>query len=160
MIITMTRNIDNMDMEALLDVMGCRTRREIINLLREEPRFVSQISKELQIGQKAIIEHLRAMEEVGILDSFFKKIERGRPRKYYNISNDIHLSIIINKNTFKIDLIEEDEEFFTSEWSRLMKIETRIKKGDEGAVKELEKLIKVYESLKRKAEKILEENPL
>ena len=25
--------------------MGCKTRRDIINLLREEPRFVSEISK-------------------------------------------------------------------------------------------------------------------
>lgn len=67
---------DDGNMEAILDVMGCKTRREIINLLREEPRFVSQISRELDIGQKAIIEHLRAMEEAGILSSFFRKIER------------------------------------------------------------------------------------
>ena len=68
-IVVMTNNprknpFYDVDMEDLLDVMGCRTRREIINLLREEPRFVSEISKELEIGQKAIIEHLRAMEEL------------------------------------------------------------------------------------------------
>lgn len=60
-------------MEDILDVMGCRTRREIINLLREEPRFVSEISQELEIGQKAIIEHLRAMEEIGILNLLLRK---------------------------------------------------------------------------------------
>ena len=60
---------DDVDMEAILDVMGCKTRRDIMDLLREEPRFVSEISQELQIGQKAIIEHLRAMEDVGILTS-------------------------------------------------------------------------------------------
>ncbi len=153
----MTRNtINEMDMEALLDVMGCRTRREIINLLREEPRFVSQISKELQIGQKAIIEHLRAMEEVGILSSFSKKIERGRPRKYYNISNDIHLTIIIGKNDFKINLLDKEDPF-ANEWSRLIEIETKIKKGEKNAIKELKDLIKTYESLKARAEKILYE---
>ncbi len=41
--------------------------------------FVSEISNELNIGQKAIIEHLRAMENVGILSSSYKKIVRGRP---------------------------------------------------------------------------------
>ena len=45
-----------MDLELLLDVMGCKTRRDILDLLRDEPRFVSQISRELEIGQKAIIE--------------------------------------------------------------------------------------------------------
>ena len=32
------------DKEDILDVMGCKTRRDIINLLREEPMFVSEIS--------------------------------------------------------------------------------------------------------------------
>ncbi len=62
------------DKEDILDVMGCKTRREIINLLREEPMFVSEISNELNIGQKAIIEHLRAMENVGILSSSYKRL--------------------------------------------------------------------------------------
>ena len=57
------------DKEDILDVMGCKTRRDIINLLREEPMFVSEISNELNIGQKAIIEHQRAMENIGILSS-------------------------------------------------------------------------------------------
>ena len=79
------QNQQDVDMEAILDVMGCKTRRDIMDLLREEPRFVSEISQELQIGQKAIIEHLRAMEDVGILTSSTKKVVRGRPRKYYDM---------------------------------------------------------------------------
>ena len=76
-----------MDMESILDVMGCKTRRDILNLLTQEPRFVSEISKELEIGQKAIIEHLRAMEELGMLKSSFQKIERGQSTKIlWNIS--------------------------------------------------------------------------
>ena len=35
---------DDVDMEAILDVMGCKTRRDIMDLLREEPRFVSEIT--------------------------------------------------------------------------------------------------------------------
>ncbi len=46
------QNQQDVDMEAILDVMGCKTRRDIMDLLREEPRFVSEISQELQIGQK------------------------------------------------------------------------------------------------------------
>ncbi|QHN07002.1 ArsR family transcriptional regulator [Methanothermobacter sp. THM-1] len=152
---------DDGNMEAILDVMGCKTRREIINLLREEPRFVSQISRELDIGQKAIIEHLRAMEEAGILSSFFRKIERGRPRKYYDISRDIHVSITINRNTFRVDVA--DEVFRRKQlppgddWARLINIERRIKKGEWEALEELKNLIRLYDHLKRKAEDILSE---
>lgn len=77
-----SNSLGEIDKEDILDVMGCKTRRDIINLLREESMFVSEISNELNIGQKAIIEHLRAMEEIGILNSSYKKIVRGRPRKY------------------------------------------------------------------------------
>jgi len=91
-----------MDLELLLDVMGCKTRRNILDLLREEPRFVSQISRELEIGQKDIIEHLRAMEEAGLLSSKFQKIERGRPRKYYDISNDVEFQIFISQGTISV----------------------------------------------------------
>ena len=87
--------------------MGCKTRRDIINLLREEPMFVSEISNELDIGQKAIIEHLRAMEDIGILNSSYKKILRGRPRKYYDLQNEVNIHITINRNTFDVNLSED-----------------------------------------------------
>ena len=97
-----------MDLEAILDVMGCKTRRDIINLLTDEPRFVSEISKELEVGQKAIIEHLRAMEELGLLSSSFQKIERGRPRKYYDISQDIQIQIFIGPGAIKMNVISQE----------------------------------------------------
>jgi len=158
----MTQNsFDNMDMEAILDVMGCRTRREIINLLREEPCFVSQISKELEIGQKAIIEHLRAMESMGLLKSSFRKIERGRPRKYYDMSQDVTVNIIINQNTFQVDITEEalgrKQLPSGDEWSKLLNVEHKIRMGQWEAIEELKSLIKLYGTLKKRAEEVLED---
>lgn len=46
------KSTENQNMEVILDVMGCKTRRDIINLLREEPRFVSEISRELDIARR------------------------------------------------------------------------------------------------------------
>lgn len=139
-----------MDIEEILDVMGCKTRREILNLLREEPRFVSEISRELDIGQKAIIEHLRAMEELGILSSSFQKIERGRPRKYYDISQDIEIQIFISPESIKLNIIGE-------EFSELRNVEGRIRMGETEVANELRRLIKKYEVAKRHAEKLLAE---
>ena len=53
-----------MNLEAVLDVIGCKTRRDILALLTEEPRFVSQLSEQLNVGQKAIIGDLKAMEDL------------------------------------------------------------------------------------------------
>jgi ArsR family transcriptional regulator len=150
----------NVDMEDILDVMGCRTRREIINLLREEPRFVSEISKELEIGQKAIIEHLRAMEELGILESSFKKIVRGRPRKYYDMPHDFNINITITENSFDINISEDILQFKQlpsgDEWSKLLEIEKKIDQGQWEAIEELKSLIRLYDNLKNRAEYILE----
>ncbi len=139
-----------MDLEAILDVMGCKTRRDIINLLTDEPRFVSEISKELEVGQKAIIEHLRAMEELGLLSSSFQKIERGRPRKYYDISQDIQIQIFIGPGAIKMNVIGQ-------EFSELYTLEGRIHMGETEVTEELKKLIKKYDDAKKHAEKLLSE---
>lgn len=139
-----------MDLEAILDVMGCKTRRDILNLLTQEPRFVSEISKELEIGQKAIIEHLKAMEELGLLSSSFQKIERGRPRKYYDISRKIEIEIYIDRDTIKMDIREDD-------FSKLQELEARFSLGHEDVIEDLENLIDRYDKAKRYAEILLME---
>ena len=146
--------------EDILDVMGCKTRRDIIDLLREEPMFVSEISNELDIGQKAIIEHLRAMEDVGILNSSYKKILRGRPRKYYDLKNEVNIHITINKNTFDVSLADDMLNTLQlpsgDEWSKLLEIEKRIDAGQLEAIGELKNQIRLYSNLKERAEYILE----
>ena len=139
-----------MDLESILDVMGCKTRRDILNLLTEEPRFVSEISKELEIGQKAIIEHLKAMEELGLLKSSFQKIERGRPRKYYDISQKMEIQIMIDGNVIKMDIRRDD-------FSKLQELETRFSLGHEDVIEDLENLIERYDRAKKYAEILLME---
>ncbi|MEN6551436.1 MAG: ArsR family transcriptional regulator [Methanobacterium sp.] len=139
-----------MDLEAILDVMGCKTRRDILILLTGEPRFVSEISKELEIGQKAIIEHLKAMEELGLLKSSFQKIERGRPRKYYDISQKVEIQICIDRDTVKMDVKGDD-------FSKLQEIETRFSLGHEDVIEDLEELIDRYDKAKKYAEILLME---
>jgi len=139
-----------MDLEAILDVMGCKTRRDILSLLTQEPRFVSEISKELEIGQKAIIEHLKAMEELGMLSSSFQKIERGRPRKYYDISRKIEIEIYIDKDAIKMNIKGDD-------FSKLQELETRFSLGHEDVIEDLENLIDRYDKAKRYAEILLME---
>ena len=152
--------LGGIDKEDILDVMGCKTRRDIINLLREEPMFVSEISNELDIGQKAIIAHLRAMEDIGILNSSYKKILRGRPRKYYDLQNEVNIHITINRNTFDVNLSEDMLNTLQlpsgDEWSKLLDIEKRIDDGQLEAIDELKNQIRLYSNLKERAEDVLE----
>ena len=138
-----------MNLEDILDVMGCKTRRNILNLIKEEPRFVSQISRELEVGQKAIIEHLRAMENTGLLNSSFRKIERGRPRKYYDISQDIEFQIFISQGTMRLKVPGH-------EFQELQKIEEKARMGEEVS-DELENLIKDYEKAMGLAKNLLKQ---
>jgi len=153
-------SFSNFNMEDILDVMGCKTRRDIISLLNEEPRFVSEISNELNIGQKAIIEHLRAMEAIGILNSSYKKIVRGRPRKYYNMPHEVNINISITKNSFSIDITDNINSKLQlpsgDEWSKLLDIEKRIDNGQWEAIEELKNQIRLYDNLKNRGEYILE----
>ena len=139
----------NMDLEEILDVMGCKTRRNILDFLRDEPRFVSQISRELEVGQKAIIEHLRAMEKVGLLNSSFKKIERGRPRKYYGISNEIEFQIFISQGIIRVKVPGH-------QFQELQSLEERHRMGEE-VENELESLIDEYNHAMAHAENLLKQ---
>lgn len=132
-----------------MDVMGCKTRRDILDLLRDEPRFVSQISRELEVGQKAIIEHLRAMEDAGLLSSSFKKIERGRPRKYYDISHNIEFQIFISQGIIRVKVPGH-------EFQELQRLEERSRMGEEVSG-ELKDLIENYDEAIKHAKDLLKE---
>jgi ArsR family transcriptional regulator len=140
-----------MDLEEILDVMGCKTRRDILTLLRDEPRFVSQISQELAVGQKAIIEHLRSMEEAGIISSSFQKIERGRPRKYYDILQDIEIHIFIEGGVIRMNPAIYIP---LNEFSPLQGLESRALRG-ENVIEDLKELIRLYGAAKEQAENLL-----
>lgn len=143
-----------MDLEAVLDVIGCKTRRDILALLTEEPRFVSQLSQQLNVGQKAIIGHLKAMEELGLINPSFQKIERGRPRKYYEISQDIEIKIFIKPDNINMHMMGE-------EFTELYNIEERLYLGDPEAIPDLKNTITKYKNALKYAEELLNqiENP-
>ena len=143
-----------MDLEAVLDVIGCKTRRDILALLTEEPRFVSQLSQQLNVGQKAIIGHLKAMEELGLINPTYQKIERGRPRKYYEIAQDIEIKIFIKPDTINMHMMGE-------EFTELYNIEERLYRGDPEAIRDLKTIIQKYKNALNYAENLLSqvENP-
>jgi ArsR family transcriptional regulator len=73
----------------LLDILGNRNRRRIIDLLRQKPCFVTEISETLMLSPKAVIDHLQMMEREEILSCEMDE----RRRKYYYLANDILIDV-------------------------------------------------------------------
>ena len=93
-----------MEVSRLLDILGNRNRRRIIELLRQKPCFVTEISETLMLSPKAVIDHLQMMEQEAILSC---QID-DRRRKYYYLENDILIDINLKQVRKLADLVEEE----------------------------------------------------
>jgi DNA-binding transcriptional ArsR family regulator len=53
--------------KAVMDALGHQTRRDILALLRAEPRAVGDIADRLPISRPAVSKHLRVLERAGLV---------------------------------------------------------------------------------------------
>jgi len=94
------------EVSRLLDILGNRNRRRIIELLRQKPCFVTEISERLVLSPKAVIEHLQMMEREELLVS----CQDERRRKYYYLSHDINVIVNLQKQDgITPPSVEEDQ---------------------------------------------------
>ncbi|MHB8163464.1 MAG: ArsR family transcriptional regulator [Methanoregula sp.] len=84
---------DAREVARLLDILGNRNRRRIIELLRQKPCFVTEISDTLLLSPKAVIDHLQLMERESILSCETD----DRRRKYYYLENDILIDVSLRQ---------------------------------------------------------------
>ncbi|MFB6202831.1 MAG: metalloregulator ArsR/SmtB family transcription factor [Halorhabdus sp.] len=78
-----------MESAELLDLLGNANRRRILRLLARKPCFVTEISDYLGVSPKAVIDHLRKLEEAGLVESRTD----NRRRKYFYISRGFRLEV-------------------------------------------------------------------
>jgi ArsR family transcriptional regulator len=95
---------DAVEVARLLDILGNRNRRRIIELLRQKPCFVTEISETLMLSPKAVIDHLQMMEREAILSCQMD----DRRRKYYYLENDILIDINL-KQIQGLDVVIEEK---------------------------------------------------
>jgi len=53
--------------DAVLDALGDRTRRAILDRLRDGPQPVVEISRGLTVGRPAVSQHLKVLKEAGLV---------------------------------------------------------------------------------------------
>jgi ArsR family transcriptional regulator len=100
------------DLSRLLDILGNRNRRRIIELIRDKPCFVTEISERLMISPKAVIDHLQMLEEASILA--FRHDDRRR--KYYYLAHDINIQVHLNREHQGLIplVLNQDQKFIIS----------------------------------------------
>jgi len=85
-----------MDSAEFLDLLGNANRRRILQLLARKPCYVTEISEFLGVSPKAVIDHLRKLEEAGLVES---RTDDKR-RKYFSIAHHIRLEVTVSPYEF------------------------------------------------------------
>ena len=87
----------------LLQIVGNETRRKILTLLSQEPHYISEIAKKLEVTQPAILKHLSILEKAGLIENFKENSPIGAARKYYRICDSVDLEVAINPKAFNVN---------------------------------------------------------
>lgn len=85
-----------MDSAELLDLLGNENRRRILRLLSRRPCYVTEIGEYLDVSPKAVIDHLRKLEDAGLVESRTD----GSRRKYFHIARDVRLEVNVSRHGF------------------------------------------------------------
>lgn len=85
-----------MDSGALLDLLGNENRRRILGLLARKPSYVTEISEYIGVSPKAVIDHLRRLEEEGLVESHVD----DKRRKYFHIAENLRLEVRVSPFDF------------------------------------------------------------
>ncbi len=148
------------EMGRLLDILGNETRRRILLLLTKRPYFVSELSQELGVGQKAVLEHLRILESAGLIEGRTEKIPRGRPRKYYTIRRGFRLEVLLTPYIFGTSMYEPKRPMDTEKYKQARALiksaepaEIKIKELAE-FLEEVEEKINEYVEMKQELEEV------
>src|SRR3984885_8766257 len=54
--------------DLVFDALGDAVRRQIVDLLRDGPRPVGQLARELPVGRPAVSKHLKVLSDAGLTD--------------------------------------------------------------------------------------------
>jgi ArsR family transcriptional regulator len=85
-----------MDSAVLLNLLGNENRRRILRLLSYKSCYVTEISEYLGVSPKAVIDHLRKLEEAGLVESHTD----DQRRKYFHIARSVRLEVSLSPHSF------------------------------------------------------------
>lgn len=87
-----------MDPVELLDILGNENRRRILQLLSFRPFYFNEMAKRLDVGPKAVIDHLDMLERAGLVECYQ---DQGR-RKYFRIARKTVLEVAVSPHSYGV----------------------------------------------------------
>jgi len=90
------------DIDKVFKALGHITRRRILRLLAQHPRYPYELSKILDLNRRVVLKHLDALQEAGLVEVEPGASDLGPDRTYYKLNVRIGLSTTILPNTFAV----------------------------------------------------------
>jgi ArsR family transcriptional regulator len=87
-----------LDPVELLDILGNENRRRILQLLSFRPFYFNEMAKRLDVGPKAVIDHLVMLERAGLVECYQ---DQGR-RKYFRIIRKTVLEVAVSPHSYGV----------------------------------------------------------
>jgi ArsR family transcriptional regulator len=82
----------------LLDILGNENRRRILQLLSFRPFYFNEMAKRLDVGPKAVIDHLEMLERAGLIECYHDQSRR----KYFRIAQKTVVEIDVSPHSYGI----------------------------------------------------------
>ena len=92
------RQVILLDPIELLDILGNENRRRILQLLSFRPFYFNEMAKRLDVGPKAVIDHLEILEKAGLIECYQ---DQGR-RKYFRIARKTVLEVAVSPHSYGV----------------------------------------------------------
>jgi ArsR family transcriptional regulator len=87
-----------LDPVEILDVLGNENRRRILQLLSFRPFYFNEMAKRLDLGPKAVIDHLEMLERAGLVECY----RDDRRRKYFRIAENVVLEVTFSPHSYGV----------------------------------------------------------
>lgn len=82
----------------LLDILGNENRRRILQLLSFRPFYFNEMAKRLDVGPKAVIDHLEMLEQAGLIECYHDQSRR----KYFRIAKKTVVEIAVSPHSYGV----------------------------------------------------------
>jgi len=91
---------DPEDLDKVFKALGHITRRRILRLLAQSPRYPYELSKLLETNRRVVLKHLDALQDAALVEREMGESDLGPDRIYYRLKASFGLSTTILPNAF------------------------------------------------------------
>lgn len=104
--------MNDLEIDQVLEIVSNKYRREILRYLTIEDRYAFELSKLLEISQRAVTKHLKSLKDANLVYSEKKKSKIGPVREYFSLNKAVILSFTVAPNLFRASIraLNEDED--------------------------------------------------